>query len=460
MNGPAGAGGPHLADAARARAERALQEALRADWPRILAPLVRLLGDVQRAEDCVQDAAIAALEAWTARGVPAEPRAWLISAARNRAIDLIRREARRDDLEREATTIADQRTDPSADEQRDPTATAALDALASPPPASPPADAAASLDDDVLRLVLLCCHPALAPDAQSALCLRLLGGLSTAEIARAYLVPEATMAKRLSRAKDKIAKAAIPFALPAGEELRGRLAGAAGTIYLLFNEGYAATAGEAAHRPALADEALRLGRLLHGLLPESPTACGLLALMLLHDSRRAARLDAHGAPVLLADQDRTRWDRAAIVEGTMRLGEGLAHSPDAPDPYVVQAAIAACHALAPTAEQTDWSAIVSWYDVLLGIQPTSIVALNRAVALGERDGAGAALAAIDAIDDLASYPLWHATRAEFLHRAGRDAQAAAALGAALALPLSAPIRRQLEQRLNAIAGDEPSQLGL
>ncbi len=444
---------PHLwpADPARARAERALQDALRADWPRILAPLIRLLGDVQRAEDCAQEAAIAALDAWTAGGVPSEPRAWLIRAARNRAIDLIRREARRGELEREATSMAEHQRpdDPNDLAEYEPAGDLAADA------GPPDSTAAAPIDDDVLRLVFLCCHPALAPDAQTALCLRLLGGLSTAEIARAFLVPEATMSKRLTRAKDKIAKAAIPFAMPPADDLPARLTGAAGTIYLLFNEGYAASAGDAAHRPALADEALRLGRLLHALLPESPTACGLLALMLLQDSRRAARLDDDGEPVLLADQDRTRWDRAAIVEGTMRLGEGLAHSPEAPDAYVVQAAIAACHALAPTAEQTDWAAITSWYDVLLRIQPTSIVALNRAVAIGERDGAQAALAAVDAIDDLTTYPLWHATRGEYLHRLGRDAEAAAALAAALALPLSEPIRRQLEQRLVALAGGGP-----
>ncbi|MBO9534380.1 MAG: sigma-70 family RNA polymerase sigma factor [Solirubrobacteraceae bacterium] len=413
----------------RAQTERALRDAVRADWARILAPLVRLLRDVQRAEDCAQDACIAALGAWETGGVPDEPRAWLISTARNRAIDLIRREARRDELEGEAARLAVDDNEP-----------AGVDL--------PPLGEHGPADDDVLRLVFLCCHPALAPETQAALCLRLLCGLSTEEIARAFLVPEPTMAKRLTRAKNKIAKASIPFTIPPADELPARLTGAAATVYLLFNEGYAATGGEVPLRPALVDEALRLGRLLHALLPESPTACGLLALMLLHDSRRAARLDPEtGEPVLLADQDRARWDRAAIVEGTMRLGEGLAHSPDQPDAYVVQAAISACHALAASWDDTDWAAITSWYDVLLRIEPTPVVALNRAVALAERDGPAAGLAAVDAITGLTTYPLSHATRAEYLARTGRTADAAAAYAAALALPLAGPVRRQLERRL-------------
>lgn len=447
MNTPA-------ASVARARAERALRDAVRADWPRIIAPLVRVLGDVQRAEDCAQDACVLALDAWSTGSVPEEPRAWLIRAARHRAIDVIRREARRGALEQEATTMSDWLGGPRPD---DPTAADVIDAVvlrpgderAAPSAAAPLVDPA---DDDVLRLVFLCCHPALAPESQAALCLRLLCGLSTEEIARAFLVPEPTMAKRLTRAKDKIAKATIPFAMPPAEELPARLAGAAATVYLLFNEGYSATGGDLPLRPALVDEALRLGRLLHELLPESPTACGLLALMLLHDSRRAARLDDAGEPVLLADQDRSRWDRTAIVEGTMRLGEGLAHSPEHPDAYVVQAAISACHALSADWDATDWAAITSWYDVLLRVQPTPVVALNRAVALAERDGPAAGLAAVDRIEGLADYPLWHATRAELLRRAGRDPEAARAYATALTLPMAAPTRRQLEARLAELAG--------
>ncbi len=311
---------------------------------------------------------------------------------------------------------------------------------------------AGGLDDDVLRLVLLCCHPAIAPASQSALCLRLLCGLTTEEIARAFLVSEETMTRRLSRAKLKIRTAHIPFRLPPTAELEGRLAGAAGTLYLMFNEGYAATGGAQAMRRPLIDESLRLARLLHQLLPQSATTCGLLALMLLQQSREAARVDVLGEPVLLADQDRSLWDRASVVEGTTLLGQGLALSPDAPNAYVVQAAIAACHALAPSWSSTDWQAICSWYDVLMGIQPTPVVALNRAVAIGERDGPERALAEVEQLTTLSDYPLWHATRAELLGRMGRDADAARALGDALALQLSEPLRRQLERRLERLSG--------
>ena len=395
-------------------AARALTQLVREEGSRVVATLIRLTGDVQLAEDAVQDAAIRALTAWPRDGVPANPRAWLTVAARRCALDFVRRESSRDVREAEAMRL-----------QR------LFDA--EPPEHDVP--------DDVLRLVFTCCHPALALEAQIALALRTLCGLTTAEVARALLVPEQTMIKRLTRTKQKIARAGIPFRIPAAAELPDRVAGVAACVYLLFNEGYSATAGEDPIRPELADEAIRLGRLLHRLMPDEPALTGLLALMLLQDSRRAARFDDSGAVVLLADQDRSQWNGAAIRRGVALIGEGLARTPDHPDPYVVQAAIAACHALAPSAEATDWNAIVSWYDVLLRVQDSPVARLNRGAAIAERDGASAGLAVIDGLTELERYPLWHASRAELLDRLGRSDEAAKARAAALALDPNAAVRR-------------------
>jgi RNA polymerase sigma-70 factor, ECF subfamily len=397
----------------------ALVALVRDEGRRVLATLTRLTGDLALAEDAVQDAVVRALETWPRTGVPPEPRAWLTLTARHRALDVLRREAARQGKEVDAMGLVD------------------------PPGEDPPE----VLRDDLLRLVFTCCHPALAVETQVALALRTLCGLSTAEVGRALLVPEATMGKRLTRAKQKIARAAIPYRVPDAHELPDRLRGVAAVVYLLFNEGYAATGGADPVRVALVDEAVRLGRLLHGLMPDEPTVLGLLALMLLHDSRRAARFDAGGQPVLLADQDRSLWRRDLAAEGVVLVGEGLRRSPDRPDPYVVQAAIAACHALAPTAGATDWAAVVSWYDVLLAVQDTPVVRLNRAAALAERDGAEAGLAAMEAVPGLDGYALFHAARAELLARLGRADEARTAYRAALALPQNDAQRAHLHRRL-------------
>jgi len=398
-------------------ARGALARLVREEGPRVVATLIRLTGDVQTAEDAVQEAAIRALRAWPDGGVPDNPRAWLTVAARRCALDIVRRESHRDLKEAEALRL-----------QR------LFDAE--------PADS--DVPDDLLRLVFTCCHPALALELQVALSLRTLCGLSTAEVARALLVPEQTMLKRLTRAKQKIARAGIPFRIPATAELPERVAGVVGCVYLLFNEGYAATAGDDPIRPDLVDEAIRLARLLCQLMPGQPALTGALALMLLHDSRRAARISADGEIVLLADQDRSLWRAEQIREGVELLGQGLARSPDRPDPYVVQAAIAACHALAPHYADTDWTAIVSWYDVLLTVQDTPVVRLNRGVAVAERDGPHAGLAAVDGLVGLERYALWHATRAALLDRLDRGAEAGSAREAALALDANAAIRRRIQ----------------
>ena len=383
-------------------ARAALVRLVRDEGRRVLATLARVTGDLPLAEDAVQDAAVRALETWPRDGVPAEPRAWLTLTARRRAIDILRREAARAGKEAESVTEPDD---------------------VAPPPET--------VRDDLLRLVFTCCHPALAVETQVALALRTLCGLSVAEVGAALLVPEATMAKRLTRARQKITKAAIPYTVPADHDLPDRLRGVLAVVYLLFTTGYAPTG---AARPELVDEAVRLTRLLRELMPGEPSVLGLLALELLQDSRRAARHDADGTPVLLPDQDRGRWRRDLVEEGVVLVGEGLRRTPDRPDPYVVQAAIAACHALAPTWADTDWAAVVSWYDVLLTVADTPVARLNRAVAVGELAGPAAGLAAVDAVDDLAGYPLWHAARAELLARLHRFDAADVAYAAALAIP--------------------------
>lgn len=397
-------------------ARRVLAALVRESGRDVLATLVRYTGDLALAEDAVQDASVRALETWARDGVPENPVAWLRLTARRRAIDLIRREAGRQPKEAAAMLLG---------------------------PDDEPVTGSV-VQDDLLRLVFTCCHPSLAPTTQVALSLRTLCGLTTAEVARALLVSEASMAKRLTRARQKIKLARIPYRVPPDHELPERWAAVLATTYLLFNEGYAATEGPDLVRDDLVDQAVRLARLLVRLQPDDAGAVGLLALMLLQDSRRATRVGPDGRAVLLADQDRTRWDADEIDEGVRLVGEGLRRTPDRPDRYVVQAAIAACHALAPSYDRTDWAAVVSWYDVLLRIDPGPVVRLNRAAALAERDGAAAGLAAVDAIDGLAAYPWWHATRAVLLRRLGRDDEAAAADALADRLPLNDPARRLLE----------------
>jgi RNA polymerase sigma factor (sigma-70 family) len=392
---------------------------VREEGTRVLATLIRVTGSVDLAEDAVQDAVVRALDTWPHDGVPPNPRGWLTLTARRRAIDLLRREARRTGKEAEAMYLRGDDADVPESVVR----------------------------DDLLRLLFTCCHPSLAMDAQVALALRTLGGLSTAEVGRALLVSEATMAKRLTRAKHKIARAGIPYRVPPDRELPNRVAGVAATLYLIFNEGYAAGEGEDLVRRSLTDEAIRLARLLADLMPDEPAALGLLALMLLQDSRQHSRRTLEGDLVLLADQDRSHWDRTRIGEGVRLVGDGLRRTPTRPDPYVVQAAIASCHALAPSYAATDWAAIVSWYDVLLTVHDTPVVRLNRAAAVAELDGPAVALALVDEIDGLADYPWWHATRGELLRRLGWTADARAAYRRALQCGMSRPQARHLERRL-------------
>ena len=391
---------------------------LRGEGPRVLATLVRTTGSLAIAEDAVQDAIVKALEVWPRTEIPDEPRAWLTVTARRRAIDVLRREAARGGKELAAVAAAD------------------------------PNDEAVPehvVQDDLLRLLFTCCHPALSLETQVALALRTLCGLSVAETGRALLVPEATMAKRLTRARQKIAVAGIPYRVPAASELPDRIRGVAATVYLLFNEGYSPADGDAPERGDLAAQALRLSRLLRELLPDEAPVMGLLALVLLTEARRPARIDADRF-VLLPDQDRSLWDAALIREGVLLVGLALQRTPDRPDPYVVQAAIAACHCLAATAEATDWAAITSWYEVLLRVADSPVARLNHAVALAHRDGPGVGLAALDSITGLGTYALWHAARAELLLRGGRHSDAAAAFATALELPGNAAQLTHLQER--------------
>ena len=411
--------GPAVPDAAGS-----LDRLVRTEGRAVLATLVRTTGRFDLAEDAVQEAMVRALETWPRDGIPDHPRAWLTTVARNRAVDLVRREARRDHKEEEAVRLLD--------------------------------DPAPQPEQDLLRLVFTCCHPTLSLDAQVALSLRTLCGFTTAEVASALLVPEATMAKRLTRARQKIALAKIPYRVPDDHELPDRLGGVAATVYLVFNAGY----GAPAPRPAPDDprprdaavEAVELARLLHELMPDEPSVIGLLALILLQQARRPGRFDDAGVAVPLAAQDRSSWDRALIEEGVVLVGEGLRRTPERPDPYVIQAAIAACHALAPRADATDWDAVLSWYDVLLGVHDTPVVHLNRAAALAERDGPAAGLAAVDAVGGLDQYPFWHASRAELLARSGRPDEARTAWSRALDLGLPTANARWVERRLRTLDG--------
>jgi RNA polymerase sigma-70 factor, ECF subfamily len=390
----------------------------RAESGRVRATLIRLLGGFDAAEEALHDAFMAAAEQWPRDGIPRNPRAWLVSAGRFKAIDLIRRRARHDAAVVEMAKGAE---DPVEDEPM----------------------TEEEIADDQLRLIFTCCHPALAPDAQVALALREICGLTTEQIAAAFLVPPPTLAQRIVRAKAKIRDARIPYAVPERTELPFRLEAVLHAIYLVFNEGYSAPSGGA----DLASEAIRLGRLLAELLPE-PEAMGLLSLMLLNESRRGARSTGEGDTILLADQDRLRWDRAMIDEG-LSLAARAATVPR-PGPFALKAAIAAVHASAPDAEATDWSRISTLYDALLALEPTPIVALNRAVAVAERDGPEAGLAIIDGLlaeGELGGYHLAHSARAELCRRLGRVAEAREAYSRALGLAHHDDDRRFLARRL-------------
>jgi RNA polymerase sigma-70 factor (ECF subfamily) len=399
-----------------------VEEIYRAESRRVFATLVRLLGDFDLAEEGLHDAFRAALEQWPKEGLPANPRAWLVSAGRFKAIDGIRRRARFtsvEDVAEEVEAIPDE----SAAEDKE------------------------SIEDDRLRLIFTCCHPALAPDAQVALTLREVCGLTTEEIAQAFLTGAPTLAQRIVRAKAKIRDARIPYEVPGPDELPQRLDSVLRVIYLVFNEGYSASSGASVTRVDLSREAIRVGRLLVALLPE-PEAMGLLALMLLHESRHAARSSADGELILLGDQDRALWNRDLIEEGSALVERSLASRRFGP--YTIQAAISAIHSDAPSAQATDWDEIVGLYDVLLHIDPSPIVELNRAVAVAMRDGPAMGLTLIEAIlarGDLTDYHLAHAARADLCKRLGKTVEARTSYQRALALARQEPERRFLERRL-------------
>jgi RNA polymerase sigma-70 factor (ECF subfamily) len=374
--------------------ETAVAAAFREEWGQVVATLIRITGDWDLAEECAQEAFALALRTWPRDGVPDSPGAWLTTAARHRATDRLRRDAVGAAKLREAGLVR-VHDEPEPDDS--------------------------GVTDDRLRLIFTCCHPALATEAQVALALRTLAGLSTAEIARAFLVPEATMSQRLVRVKRKIRHARIPYRVPPAHLLPERTTAVLGVLYLTFNEGYSASAGPDLLRPDLAAEALRLARVLTRLMPDEPEALGLLALMLLQHARRATRVDADGVLIPLEEQDRSRWDTTAIAEGTAVLETALRRR--RPGPYQIQAAIAACHATATRAADTDWPQIAGLYDQLRKHVPSPVVDLNRAIAIGMADGPAAGLALLDALP-LAGYHLLAATRADFLRRLGRHAEAA------------------------------------
>lgn len=405
------------------RVDAVLAATFHEEWGRIVATLIGLTGDWDLAEECAQDAFTRALEVWNRDGIPRAPGAWLTTTARNRAIDRLRRARVGATKEREQ----------------------AMDTWDGP-------DSAAG--DERLRLIFTCCHPALTLDARVALTLRTLAGLTTAEIARAFLVPEPTMAKRLVRAKTKIRHAGIPYRVPPLHVWPERLSAVLAVVYLLFSEGYHASAGADVMRRQLATEAIRLGRALVDLMPDEPEAVGLLALMLLHDARRDARLDDEGRLVSLEEQDRSRWDHAAIAEGVVLLER--AERRQTPGAYQLQAAIARCHVTAARASDTDWAQIVTLYDALYGRMPTPVVALNRAIAVAMAEGPDIGLALVDelvASGALDGYPMLQAARADLLRRGGRDVEAAAAYRDAAAEARTDDERRYLQRRLTEVSAD-------
>jgi len=406
-------------------ADTAVDTLYRAEWGRIVATVIRLVGDFEVAEEAVQEAFAAAVDQWRTAGVPEFPRAWIIQTARHKAIDLIRRRARFQEKVQSYAVSAETMTEPDYDTDE--------------------------ISDDRLRLIFTCCHPALALESQVALTLRTLGGLETDEIARAFLVPVATMAQRLVRAKRKISVARIPYAVPGAGDLPDRLEAVLTVIYLIFNEGYASTRSDSLVRTDLCSEAIRLGRLVRALMSPRPPAevTGLLALMLLHDARRDARLDAAGDLIVLDEQDRNRWDRPQIAEALPLVEEAFAGGLG---PYAIQAAIGALHCSASRAEDTDWPQILRLYDLLERLQPSPVVSLNRAVAVAMVEGPLPALQLIDALaGDLESYHLLHSARADFLRRAGSAEEAAKSYQRALALVMNDSERRFLERRLREVS---------
>ncbi len=409
----------------------AVDAAFRDEWGQVVATLIRTTGDWDLAEECAQDAFAMALQRWPKDGIPGRPGAWLTTAARNRAIDVLRRRTVGAAKLREVAAMS----------------------LPPEPSAYEPGTDHSGVPDDRLRLMFTCCHPALSLEARVALTLRTLAGLTTAEIARAFLASEPTMAKRLVRAKQKIQHAGIPYRVPPAHLLPERTPGVLGVLYLLFNEGYSATTGADLVRQNLSAEAIRLARVLARLMPDEPEAAGLLALMLLHDARRAARLDARGDLVTLEDQDRSLWDATEISEGVAILEAALRRG--RPGPYQIQAAIAACHATASAADLTDWAQIALLYERLVSFLPTPVVELNHAVAVGMARGPSAGLSLVQALEatgKLAGYHLLPATRADFLRRLGRAAEAAAAYAEALELTSTDAERRYLSRRLAETSG--------
>lgn len=405
-----------MATAGSAPDESIVARTFRADSPRAVATLIRLVGDVDVAEEAVQDAFVVATERWPVEGVPPSPAGWIITTARNRAIDRLRRESTRDQRHRQAALLL----------------------------AQEPIEEVGPVTDDQLRLIFTCCHPALARQAQVALTLKLLGGMTTDQVARAFLVSTTTMAQRLVRAKSKIRDAHIPYRIPRDAELPERLPPVLTVVYLIYNEGYAATGGDAATRDELRSEAIRLARLLTVLMPDEPEVSGLLALLLLSESRAGTRVGEDGRWMRLREQDRSRWDHSLITEGQGIVRSLLARNQ--PGPYQVQAAIAAVHSDAATADATDWRQILELYDLLQELMPTEVVALNRAVALAEVDGPAAALDVVDQLD-LSTYYLWHAARGDLLQQLGDDDNATQAFETAYALTDNPAERLLLQQRL-------------